>query len=184
MAKGRISRRINTRPNTWIGLLGYPVTSYFCPRGRPAPSASTLAMMTLSFACENASASCSYVGARFWRVSYKDIAAAGSERRAYLAMAAVGHMRSGEKRVHGAVWNTTYHHGAKLKVPTRLPCIHMDPVPNTHNSTRPGLPLPITPSKLSGPSSRTLEAVTLANTLATKRERESRIAMSVFKLVV
>lgn len=47
--------------------LGYPVTPYFCPRGLPAPSASTLAMTTLSLACEYASASCSYVGARFYK---------------------------------------------------------------------------------------------------------------------
>lgn len=46
-------------------LLGYPVTPYFCPKGLPTPSASTLATTTLPFACENASPSCSYIGARF-----------------------------------------------------------------------------------------------------------------------
>ena len=52
----------------YVYLLGYPVTSYFDPNGFPSPSASTLAMMTLSFAWENASATCSYIGARFWKV--------------------------------------------------------------------------------------------------------------------
>lgn len=46
--------------------LGNPLTSYLLPKGLPTPSASTFAIITLSFACENASASCSYIGARFW----------------------------------------------------------------------------------------------------------------------
>ena len=45
--------------------LGKPVTPYFWPKGLPSPSASTLAIITLFLACWNASASCSYLGARF-----------------------------------------------------------------------------------------------------------------------
>ena len=52
-----------------VYALGNPVTPYLVPSGFPTPSASTFAMMTLSLACANASASCSYTGARFYNFS-------------------------------------------------------------------------------------------------------------------
>lgn len=55
---------IKGRSRCWY-VLGNPVTPYFMPSGFPSPSASTFAMMTLSLACANASASSSYIGARF-----------------------------------------------------------------------------------------------------------------------
>jgi hypothetical protein len=48
-----------------VHALGKPFTPYLAPKDLPAPSASTLAMTTLSLACAKTSASSSYVGARF-----------------------------------------------------------------------------------------------------------------------
>lgn len=64
----------------------------------------------------------------------------------------------------------TYHQGAKLEV-IYLGRTKPDSV-GAYNSIRAGLPLPTTLSKLSGPSSRTFDALAPAARADKKRENE------------